>query len=159
VVTYQGKGGGPGINNALVIDNPLISVGQNGDLMLGYYNNTGMVSAIDASDEGTVVDFYPLSSSKSVDTEVSSGALIYPPTDVNGIIQNAFIKDRNGLEFGNATTQEQAYQFSNETPWTVSVNNGQFIFNEGPSPTSTTTSPSTTPSAPAGTTTTLPYIK
>jgi hypothetical protein len=145
------------------INNPLISVGQNGDLMLGYNGYPpGTVSAVDVSD-GCILSFYPKSPNDSVNTQVSTGSLIYPSSNLNVFNQSRYIKDSNHLKFGKVT-QESASRFSNETAWTVTVSNdGQFTFapentslstttTATPLTTTTSTSPFTSSSSPTATT-------
>lgn len=162
VVSFPDKGGQYG-ELTMNINNPLISVGQNGDLMLGYNGYPpGTVSAVDVSD-GCILSFYPKSPNDSVNTQVSTGSLIYPSSNLNVFNQSRYIKDSNHLKFGKVT-QESASRFSNETAWTVTVSNdGQFTFapentslstttTATPLTTTTSTSPFTSSSSPTATT-------
>jgi len=125
-VSFPDKGGQYG-EVEMSINNPLISIGVNGDIMLGYYNSPGMVSAVDVSpDSGAILNFYPNEPDTSIDTEVSTGNLIYPSTN-NNDFQVGSLKDSNGLSFG-YLSQTPDEQLSNQTPWSLTVNDGQFTF-------------------------------
>lgn len=132
VVSFMGKGGADGAIT-MSIENPLIAVGNNGDLMLGYYQSPGAISAVDVT-QGAQLSFYPNTANGTVSTELSSGTLIYPSVNNNGSYaaygspqQLGSVEDSSGLSFG-LQLQSPKLQFSN-TPWTVSVTNGQFSFN------------------------------
>ena len=117
--------GGPSGDASLVINNPLIGTGQNGDVMIGYYGYPGTVQAVDVS-LGGIVNIYPNSPDAPVTIDKSSPGLIYPSLSDSQYMYGGqgYVMDSRGLVMGNLL--QKLPDINRSTSYKLNIVNGRF---------------------------------